>query len=56
MFNKIKSRRNNKLEVDILDAVKSKNIEVTEKGIKEAFDLLEKNCLYERRNLYGKTF
>lgn len=47
---KIKPCRNSKLEVDILDAVKSRNIELTEKGIKEAFDLLGKNCIYERRN------
>ncbi len=47
---KIKPCRNSKLEVDILDAVKSRNVELTEKGIKEAFDLLGKNCIYERRN------
>lgn len=46
---KIKPCRNNKFEVDVLDAVKSRNVEITEKGIKEAFNLLGKNCIYERR-------
>lgn len=46
---KIKPCRNSKLEVDVLDAVRLRNMELTEKGIKEAFDLLGKNCIYERR-------
>lgn len=46
---KIKPCRNNKLEVDILEAVKSKDIEMTEEGIKKAFGLLGTNCIYERR-------
>ena len=46
---KIKPCRNNKLEVDILEAVKSKDIEMTEEGIKKAFGLLGTNGIYERR-------
>lgn len=46
---KIKPCRNSKFEVDVLDSVKSRNVELTEKGMKETFDLLGKNCIYERR-------
>lgn len=47
---KIKPCRNNKLEVDILEAVKTRNVETTANGIKKAFDLLGENCIYERSN------
>lgn len=53
---KIKPCRNNELEVDILKAIKARDFESVEKGIKEAFDLLGKNCIYERSNKNGKTF
>lgn len=45
---KIKPCRKNRLEVDILEATKSRNFGEVEKGIEEAFNLLGKNCIYER--------
>lgn len=47
---KIKPCRKNRLEVDILEAVRLRNVKLTAKGIKEAFNLLGKNCFYERKN------
>lgn len=45
---KIKPCRNDRLEVDILGATKSRNFGEVEKGIEEAFNLLGKSCIYER--------
>ena len=47
---KIKPCRNNKVEVDVLEAVKLRNVENTANRIKEAFNLLGNNCIYERSN------
>lgn len=47
---KIKPCRSDKSEVDVLEAVKARDFELVEKGLKEAFELLGKKCIYERRS------
>ncbi len=46
---KIKPCRNDITEVDVLDAIKDRNIELTKNGIDEAFKMLGKKCVYKRR-------